>query len=309
MAGMDRGWGWTRVDSVTNEEFKQNLSEKFKQHHWFLDHGAQSDHFTLSDEDKAGNVTFIGSLPITITKRLETDDIHFILKKEKLITAGLSPSIFEWFHDQEFEYRTAQCKSPIDGFLFIINEILDRYIIDLYPSFKHIKLMHRKIEEDKTTEHLSQLIDYRHKLIRWENILIPYEEFLLTLRAALGENITNTLEYEKVHARVQKIFKLIQHYNGTINKLMSLDDTLVEYRGNEIMKTLTVFTVITAPITALGALWGMNFKYMPELNEKYGYPLALSIILISSAVIFFWLHKKGWTRNILKGKKDRDRKN
>ncbi|RIW38455.1 hypothetical protein D3H55_02660 [Bacillus salacetis] len=309
MSDNERGWKWTRVDSADDQEFQVNLSDKLKQHDWFANYGAQSDHFTLSDEDKNGNLTLIGSLPLSINYELQTNDVHFIIRKEKLLTAGLTPSLFNWFHFEEFENRMLQLKSPIEGFLFLLNEVLDRYTIDLYPSFKHIKMIHQKIEQDKTSEHLSQLIDFRHKLIRWENILMPYEEFLLTLKAAMGENAAKLLEYEKVHARIQKIFKLIQHYNGTINKLMNLDDTLVEYRGNEIMKTLTVFTVLTTPITALGALWGMNFKYMPELNEHYGYPLALSLIFISSAAIFFWLNKKGWTRNILKGKKGRDRKN
>ncbi|TYS17619.1 hypothetical protein FZC78_07080 [Rossellomorea vietnamensis] len=302
-------WDWIRLDSVSDDRFQYGLGPKFNHKSWFAEHGAHSDHFTLSDEESDGRITMAGSLPITITKELKTEDIHFILTKDRLITAGFSTTLFHWKEPKELHTIMKSCPSPHESFLLLINLVLDRYTMDLYPSFKHIKMLHSRIEGNKTSEHLSQLIDYRHKLIRWENMLLPYEEFLLTLKAAYGDVFSNSKEYIKVEARVQKIFKLIQHYNGTLNKLLNLDNTLVEYRGNEIMKTLTVFTVITTPMTALGALWGMNFKNMPELNEPYGYPLALTFILLSSIVIFIWLHKKGWTQNILEGKKGRDRKN
>jgi Mg2+ and Co2+ transporter CorA len=71
------------------------------------------------------------------------------------------------------------------------------------------------------------------------------------------------------------------------------------------MKTLTVFTVIVTPAMALGAIWGMNFKNMPELDWKYGYLYAMILIVISTVGIYGWLRMKGWTGDLLRGKKNR----
>jgi magnesium transporter len=302
-------WKWIRVDTIENNQvFTDRFSKKILHQNWFAKNGAQSDHFTLSDQDKDGTVLIIGSLPIVI-ENYHHEKFYFIFNKDELVTSGITSSLFEWLSNNQLESSSIESQqSSMEGLLTLVNEVLDHFSINLYPTFKHIKMLHKEIERDKTSEHLSQLIDYRHKLIRWENLLLPYEEFLLTLKAAFGDSITDLKFYQLTQARVEKIFKLIDHYNGTLTKLLDLDNTLVEYRGNEIMKTLTVFTVIATPVTALGALWGMNFKHMPELNEKFGYPAALLVIVLASAFIYSWMHKKGWTQNILKGKKGRDRK-
>ena len=85
--------------------------------------------------------------------------------------------------------------------------------------------------------------------------------------------------------------------------MINLEEVISSHRGNEIMKTLTVLTTIFTPIMALGALWGMNFKHMPELNWQYGYLIAMLLIIISTLLLYRYLKKKGWTGDLLKGKK------
>ena len=69
------------------------------------------------------------------------------------------------------------------------------------------------------------------------------------------------------------------------------------------MKTLTVMTTIFTPVMALGALWGMNFKNMPELEWKYGYLLSFVLIIVSTLALYGYLKMKGWTGDLLKGRK------
>ncbi|RDF61940.1 magnesium transporter, partial [Acinetobacter baumannii] len=66
-----------------------------------------------------------------------------------------------------------------------------------------------------------------------------------------------------------------------------------------------IFTTLFTPITALGALWGMNFSVMPELNWKYGYVFSLLLIITSTVLIYLYLKKKGWTGDMLQERKDK----
>ncbi|HEY0826786.1 MAG TPA: CorA family divalent cation transporter [Bacilli bacterium] len=50
-------------------------------------------------------------------------------------------------------------------------------------------------------------------------------------------------------------------------------------------------------------IWGMNFKHMPEIEWLWGYGLALGWIGLSMLIIYLYLRKKGWTEDLLKGKK------
>ncbi|HSU79619.1 MAG TPA: CorA family divalent cation transporter, partial [Candidatus Angelobacter sp.] len=71
----------------------------------------------------------------------------------------------------------------------------------------------------------------------------------------------------------------------------------------EIMKTLTVLTTIFTPVMAFGSLWGMNFKHIPGLEWRYGFIFSIVVIILSSALLYYYLKNKGWTGDLLKGKK------
>ncbi|MCC8018802.1 MAG: magnesium and cobalt transport protein CorA [Rikenellaceae bacterium] len=67
-----------------------------------------------------------------------------------------------------------------------------------------------------------------------------------------------------------------------------------ELRTNAIMKRLTVVATLFIPITFLVGLWGMNFRYMPELDLKYGYPAALIVIFITGICTWAYMRRNDW---------------
>ena len=79
-----------------------------------------------------------------------------------------------------------------------------------------------------------------------------------------------------------------------INSLLNFHLSLLQNRTNDIIRTLTIITVFFIPLTFLVGLYGMNFKFMPELGWKWAYPGIWGLMLGISAGIFFWIRKKGW---------------
>ena len=68
----------------------------------------------------------------------------------------------------------------------------------------------------------------------------------------------------------------------------------VSNRMNEIMKVLTVISTFFIPLTFITGLYGMNFKYMPELSLRWGYPAVLIIMIITVAGLVVYFKKKKW---------------
>ena len=74
--------------------------------------------------------------------------------------------------------------------------------------------------------------------------------------------------------------------------LLSIYLSLNSQKSNDIMKTLTIFSAFFLPLTFIVGIYGMNFKFMPELNYKWSYPLCLLTMIILVILIFFWFKRK-----------------
>jgi magnesium transporter len=57
---------------------------------------------------------------------------------------------------------------------------------------------------------------------------------------------------------------------------------------------LTIFSAFFLPITFIAGVYGMNFRFMPELDKKWGYPYALALMAIVTVTIFLWFKQKKW---------------
>jgi magnesium transporter len=82
--------------------------------------------------------------------------------------------------------------------------------------------------------------------------------------------------------------------SGNITFLLDATLGLINIEQNAIIKIFSVATMIFLPPTLIASIYGMNFKYLPELQFEYGYPLALLLMVLSAFVPYRFFRKKGW---------------
>jgi magnesium transporter len=80
------------------------------------------------------------------------------------------------------------------------------------------------------------------------------------------------------------------------NTLLNIELSLATHRTSEVMRVLTVFSVFFLPLTFIVGIYGMNFDFMPELRQRWGYPAILGAMVIVTLVIYRWFHRRGWLR-------------
>jgi len=96
---------------------------------------------------------------------------------------------------------------------------------------------------------------------------------------------------------IKDIGSLIEHNKFAFERLEYLQDTfmgLVNIEQNRIIKIFTVATVAFMPPTLIASIYGMNFKFMPELDWDYGYLFAVALMILSSAGTIYYFRKKNW---------------
>jgi magnesium transporter len=93
------------------------------------------------------------------------------------------------------------------------------------------------------------------------------------------------------------IASLVQFAEGLTNRVQLLQDAatgIINIDQNDVMKVLTVASVVGIPPVLVAGIYGMNFKNMPELDWAWGYPYALALIVVTAALPFIWFKLKDW---------------
>lgn len=112
----------------------------------------------------------------------------------------------------------------------------------------------------------------------------------------------NNAAFDKpLHQRivaVRKDLEVLAEFDSQLtDKLQFLLDAVLGFINidqNDVIKLLTVASVVSAPPMILAGIWGMNFKNMPELAWPYGYALALVAITLSVVLPMLWFKRRGW---------------
>jgi Mg2+ and Co2+ transporter CorA len=254
--------------------------------------------FEEDDNELEGTIAIVPDPRRPDEKRL----LHYRVTKDELATIGLFRVLRETNDEARFESRMLACASPIEALLFLINQLLEQYF--RWMDEFELELTRAKSEMRETNDgHLFEYImDLRYMLLHWNAQVIPLKEIRYAAEETFRRPLADSEHFAALNVRLKRVRMLQNEYMEEIDSLLKLDDVTINYRANDIMKTLTVFTVLLTPMTALGAIWGMNFKHMPETDWKWGYAAALAVIFSMMGGIYWYLRKQGWTRSILEVK-------
>lgn len=107
----------------------------------------------------------------------------------------------------------------------------------------------------------------------------------------------NKIENERLKIIMKDIASLLQHSQFSSERLEYMQNTflgLVNIEQNQVIKIFTVVTVVFMPPTLIASIYGMNFKFMPELQWITGYPFAIGLMIFSSLIFLWYFKRKKW---------------
>jgi magnesium transporter len=107
-----------------------------------------------------------------------------------------------------------------------------------------------------------------------------------------ADNFRASYQYQDIKDELLNLLTYNDESVENTNQLMNTYLSISDQKNNEVVRLLTIFSAFFLPLTFIVGVYGMNFKFMPELNWEWGYYFSIGLMLLVVIVIYFWFRKK-----------------
>ncbi len=228
---------------------------------------------------------------------LKLSEIDLFLSENSLVTVHYDEHrIFDYLYTRA-ERDERLMRRGID-FLFhaVIDTIVDNYNSTLDILEYEIDQVEADVLGEPDQDTVKSIFTLRRDILELKRAVLPQKEVISQLSRQHYRLISDkaALYFSDIHDHLVRISDVADSHRETLNSSLEVYFSSVSTKTNEIIKVLTMFTVLFIPPTFLVGLWGMNFKFMPELDWKYGYlaSLILMAAIVVGLIIFF--RRKKW---------------
>lgn len=292
---------WQEEGTIEEKDFQKFLPDNKKMHSWIQDSKDITVNILHTETSVRGEEAIWGSLIYRQSqeRKNELEVFHFYLSKDILVTNEVDFETDEDLDKEQILKQMDHSESTIEVMMVLLGDMVGSILHKIDVFEEQLRDLLWEIREKNNRQTLKQIELLRHQILLWQNLIMGFREIGMAIHETFGKSVGDGIEYCRTSARIDRCVMLINSYENEINNMMDMENVVASYRGNEIMKTLTVMTTLFTPVMAWGALWGMNFEHMPELKWTFGYLASLAVIVVTTIMLYLYLKNKGWTGDIL----------
>ena len=196
---------------------------------------------------------------------------------------------------QTLEQDGCANESPLSLVAAMSKRVAQRYGKILLDLEQRLDVIEDELFDSPTDTLMRELVGYNTGLRKMHRILAYYVNVFDSLREQLhktGSHQHN--EFNDIYAIIERFSSLSTVYQDVITDLIDAYISLNGHRLNQIMKVLTIVTVVFVPLTLLVGIYGMNFENMPELKSEHGYYILLSTMSGIAVIMLYLFRRVRW---------------
>ncbi|MFP4112647.1 MAG: magnesium/cobalt transporter CorA [Candidatus Woesearchaeota archaeon] len=178
----------------------------------------------------------------------------------------------------------------------IIDEILFEYFEVLDDIEDEIEAIEEKIFNARDKKMLTKIFNMKKTLIYFYKGMSANREAISNIQKEFitGIEKKNTRIFRDLYSDCTQIMDIVSTYRELLTGAVEIHLSAASNNLNEIVKVLSSFAAIIMVPTLITGIYGMNFKFMPELAWKFGYPASILLMVVSGVVLFTIFRKKQW---------------
>ncbi|MCX6794787.1 MAG: magnesium transporter CorA family protein [Candidatus Falkowbacteria bacterium] len=189
----------------------------------------------------------------------------------------------------------------LESSAILLYEVLGHLMDDCFQLLDDSSLKINEIEELIFTRQqkkaVEKIMTFRRNIINIRKIMQNHKNILQSLmemESSLVEKAAIKKYYSVLVENSKRIWEMLDNQKEMIEVLNSTNESILNDRMTDIMKTLTIFSVIVFPLTLLAAIFGMNAKYMPFIDHPLGFWMILGIMGFCSIGMVTFFKSKRW---------------
>lgn len=231
------------------------------------------------------------------TKVLRASEVDFFITPSALIS--VNPN--ELAPIQEIFTKCRAKKNKCPNAASLLHEILHELLLACFPMLVHISNDIDNIESKLRYEFekgtITEILRIKTNIVNFRKAVQPHKQVIRLLISESPKFFPTQkikIYFENLVSYTKEIWDLLDNYKDTIDALHETNVSLIDFRINEIMKTLTIFSVIVFPLTLLAAIFGMNTPGMPLINRPYGFWIILGGMMLGALGLLLFFERKKW---------------
>jgi len=241
-------------------------------------------------------------LPGDDLDNIQVEQISFILKENLLVSFQEKRSDFFTHIRERIRTGTGIVRKKKNDYLLylMLDAIIENFYITIESYEDRIEALMIESKINYRQDVLVRIEKNRENLNFLKRSIIPLRDALYSLKSFQDDDEYDGIEqanytfFARLH---QKCLELLEQIDYDTNSLDSASHFYFSAQGqrmNEIMKILTVVSVIFMPLTFIVGVYGMNFEYMPELKMENGYYAVLGLMGILAILMVTYFKRKKW---------------
>ena len=299
---------WVDLENPTPEETKFVLEDVFHFHQLSIDDcvmvspSPKVEEYSPKEEDRFSPYLFMVIHAVDYSRRdgvFATSELNFFLGKNFLVT----------YHDVPLRSVQSTADRCLKSTVHIArapdrvaHTLLDSIVENYKPALEELSLEIAELE-DQALQHpdretLNKIIQIKKEVFHLRQIIGPQREVLGKFARGEFKMIRAHLVpyYRDVHDGLFHISELAQNYTDSLTGILQVYLNMSSNQTGEVMKLLTIITVITTPALLVGTWFGMNFENMPELKWEHAYATTGAITIVATLWIWWYFRRKGWLK-------------
>lgn len=188
-------------------------------------------------------------------------------------------------------------KNGVDLLAYSLTDaIVDNYFVILEQFGEEIEDLEEELIVDPLPETLKAIQKRKRDMITLRRSVWPLRELINSLQRTESELIKDTtqLYLRDVYDHTIQVIDSIEAFRDILSSMVDVYLSSLSNRMNDVMKVLTIIATIFIPLTFIAGVYGMNFKYMPELEWHWGYPVVMLGMALLGISMFLYFKKKRW---------------